>query len=121
MPMTNILSGRGIGYQDFGKYSPVSQSFFSYCWFRLILHFRDDDRWVNESVTYVRVPDGLLWTIKLSIHSTKMGVFLSSAASNDPLECKVVGLVILQHNEIKEELCNLASKALAPQQFALNR
>jgi hypothetical protein len=30
------------------------------------------------------------------------------------LECKVGGLVILQHNEINEELCDLASKALAP-------
>jgi hypothetical protein len=29
------------------------------------------------------------------------------------LECKVGGLVILQHNEINEELCDLASKALA--------
>jgi hypothetical protein len=28
------------------------------------------------------------------------------------LECKVGGLVILRHNEINEELCNLASKAL---------
>jgi hypothetical protein len=30
------------------------------------------------------------------------------------LECKVGGLLILQHNEINKELCNLASKALAP-------
>jgi hypothetical protein len=30
------------------------------------------------------------------------------------LEYKVGGLVILQHNEINEELCDLASKALAP-------
>jgi hypothetical protein len=30
------------------------------------------------------------------------------------LECKVGGLVILRHNEINEELCDLASKALAP-------
>jgi hypothetical protein len=30
------------------------------------------------------------------------------------LECKVGGLIILQHNEINEELCDLASKALAP-------
>jgi hypothetical protein len=30
------------------------------------------------------------------------------------LECKVGGLVTLRHNEINEELCDLASKALAP-------
>jgi hypothetical protein len=30
------------------------------------------------------------------------------------LECKVGGLFILRHNEINEELCDLASKALAP-------
>jgi hypothetical protein len=30
------------------------------------------------------------------------------------LKCKVGGLVILRHNEINEELCDLASKALAP-------
>jgi hypothetical protein len=30
------------------------------------------------------------------------------------LECKVGGLVILRYNEINEELCDLASKALAP-------
>jgi hypothetical protein len=30
------------------------------------------------------------------------------------LECKVGGLVILQHNKINKELCDLASKALAP-------
>jgi hypothetical protein len=30
------------------------------------------------------------------------------------LKCKVGGLVILQHNKIDEELCDLASKALAP-------
>jgi hypothetical protein len=30
------------------------------------------------------------------------------------LECKVGSLVILQHNKINEELCDLASKALAP-------
>jgi hypothetical protein len=30
------------------------------------------------------------------------------------LECKVGGLVILQHNEINEELCDLVSKVLAP-------
>jgi hypothetical protein len=30
------------------------------------------------------------------------------------LECKVGGLIILRHNEINEELCDLASKALAP-------
>jgi hypothetical protein len=30
------------------------------------------------------------------------------------LECKVGGLVILRHNEINKELCDLASKALAP-------
>ncbi len=30
------------------------------------------------------------------------------------LECKVGGLVILRHNEINEELCDLASKALVP-------
>jgi hypothetical protein len=29
------------------------------------------------------------------------------------LECKVGGLVILRHNDINEELCHLASKALA--------
>jgi hypothetical protein len=30
------------------------------------------------------------------------------------LECKVGGLIILRHNEINQELCDLASKALAP-------
>jgi hypothetical protein len=30
------------------------------------------------------------------------------------LKCKVGGLVILRHNEINEELCDLASKELAP-------
>jgi hypothetical protein len=30
------------------------------------------------------------------------------------LECKVGGLVILRHNEINKELCDLASKAIAP-------
>jgi hypothetical protein len=30
------------------------------------------------------------------------------------LECKVGGLFILRHNEINKELCDLASKALAP-------
>jgi hypothetical protein len=30
------------------------------------------------------------------------------------LECKVGGLVILRHDEINEELCDLASKTLAP-------
>jgi hypothetical protein len=30
------------------------------------------------------------------------------------LECKVGGLIILQHNKINKELCDLASKALAP-------
>jgi hypothetical protein len=30
------------------------------------------------------------------------------------LECKVGGLVILRHDKISEELCDLASKALAP-------
>jgi hypothetical protein len=31
-----------------------------------------------------------------------------------PRQCKVGGLVILRHDKISEELCDLASKALAP-------
>jgi hypothetical protein len=37
------------------------------------------------------------------------------------LECKVGGLIILQHNEINKELCNLASKALASSAVCVER
>jgi hypothetical protein len=37
------------------------------------------------------------------------------------LECKVGGLVILRHNEINEEMCDLASKALAPSAVRVER
>ncbi len=37
------------------------------------------------------------------------------------LECKRGGLVISRHNEIQDELSNLASKALSPQQLVTNQ
>jgi hypothetical protein len=37
------------------------------------------------------------------------------------LECKRGGLVISRHNEIQDELSDLASKALSPQQFVTNQ
>jgi glutaredoxin-related protein len=37
------------------------------------------------------------------------------------LECKRGGLVISRHNEIRDELSDLASKALYPQQFVMNQ
>jgi hypothetical protein len=37
------------------------------------------------------------------------------------LECKRGDLVVSRHNEIRDELSNLASKALSPQQFVTNQ
>jgi hypothetical protein len=37
------------------------------------------------------------------------------------LECKRGGLVISRHNEIRDELSDLASKALSPQQLVTNQ
>jgi hypothetical protein len=37
------------------------------------------------------------------------------------LECKRGGLVVSQHNEIRDELSDLASKAFSPPRFATNQ
>jgi hypothetical protein len=77
---------------------------------RTILQGRKTGQWLSvmlSTLNDTELTSQEFWDALLLCCGTKFCV-------RHALECKVGGLIMLRHNEINKELCNLASKALAP-------
>jgi hypothetical protein len=89
----------------------------------MLIPINDDIRYLNFHVLWLKVEwiDLTFMPCEYFGTSVQCDGCQQKFSVRHALECKRGGLVISRHNEIWDELSDLASKAFSPQQFATNQ